>query len=52
MIPYFLQAISSTERQRSAYKKELKEYKVRENRLLNDYGELEEENCNLQKQVL
>ncbi|CAM9905123.1 unnamed protein product [Lampetra fluviatilis] len=39
------------ERQRSCLRDEIKQYKVRESRLLQDYGELEEENISLQKQA-
>ncbi|KAL4225830.1 hypothetical protein ACF0H5_013819 [Mactra antiquata] len=39
------------EDQRRQLKSELKEYKIRENRNINDYSELEEENISLQKQV-
>ena len=47
-----LQQKSDTlEEQRRQLKSELKEYKIRENRNIMDYAELEEENCSLQKQV-
>lgn len=47
-----LQQKSETlEEQRRQLKSELKEYKIRENRNIMDYAELEEENCSLQKQV-
>ena len=39
------------EDQRRQLKSELKEFKIRENRNILDYSELEEENCSLQKQV-
>lgn len=39
------------EDQRRQLKSELKEYKIRENRNIADYSELEEENISLQKQV-
>mgnify|MGYP000337871015 CR=1 FL=1 len=39
------------EDQRRQLKSELKEYKIRENRNISDYSELEEENITLQKQV-
>ena len=39
------------EQQRSTMRKEVKELRWREARLLSDYSELEEENCSLQKQV-
>lgn len=39
------------EDQRRQLKSELKEYKIRENRNISDYSELEEENISLQKQV-
>lgn len=39
------------ELQRTRLHDEIREYKVRESRLLQDYSELEEENIGLQKQV-
>lgn len=39
------------ELQRSQLRDDIREYKVREARLLQDYSELEEENISLQKQV-
>lgn len=45
------QATESLENQKKALKDELRELKLREQRLLNDYTELEEENITLQKQV-
>lgn len=39
------------ELQRSQMRDDIREYKVRETRLLQDYSELEEENISLQKQV-
>lgn len=39
------------ELQRSQLRDDIKEYKFRESRLLQDYTELEEENISLQKQV-
>ncbi|XP_061730274.1 protein bicaudal D homolog 2 [Nerophis ophidion] len=39
------------ELQRSQLRDDIREYKVRESRLLQDYSELEEENISLQKQV-
>lgn len=41
----------SLEEQRRQIKNEIREYKIRENRNLVDYAELEDENINLQKQV-
>lgn len=40
------------ELQRNQLRDDIKEYKFRETRLLQDYTELEEENISLQKQVL
>lgn len=40
------------ELQRSRMREEIREYKFRESRLLQDYTELEEENISLQKLVL
>lgn len=42
---------SGTDAERMRLKSELKELKFREQRMLNDYSELEEENISLQKQV-
>lgn len=39
------------ELQRTRLRDDIREYKVRESRLLQDYSELEEENIGLQKQV-
>lgn len=39
------------ELQRSRMREEIREYKFREGRMLQDYTELEEENISLQKQV-
>lgn len=39
------------ELQRGQLRDDIREYKVREARLLQDYSELEEENISLQKQV-
>ena len=39
------------EAQRKQLRHELREYKIRENRNLGDYAELEDENISLQKQV-
>ena len=43
--------VEVTEAQRQQLKHENREYKVRENRNLVDYAELEEENISLQKTV-
>lgn len=48
---YLLQANEMLELQRSRMREEIKEYKFRETRLLQDYTELEEENITLQKLV-
>lgn len=39
------------ELQRGQLRSDIREYKVREARLLQDYSELEEENISMQKQV-
>ncbi|XP_052779957.1 protein bicaudal D-like isoform X3 [Mya arenaria] len=44
--------VDQLEDQRRQLKSELKEFKIRENRNMIDYSELEEENITLQKQVL
>ena len=46
------QQAESLENTRKNLKKEIKEFKVREHRNMQDYSELEEENISLQKQVL
>lgn len=46
-----LQSNEMLELQRSRMREEIKEYKFRETRLLQDYTELEEENITLQKLV-
>lgn len=46
-----VQANEMLELQRSRMREEIKEYKFRETRLLQDYTELEEENITLQKLV-
>lgn len=46
-----LQSNETLELQRSRMREEIKEYKFRETRLLQDYTELEEENITLQKLV-
>lgn len=45
------QQMEALELQRKQLRNEMKEYKIRENRNLADYTELEDENINLQKQV-
>lgn len=45
------QQMEALELQRKQLRNEIKEYKIRENRNLADYAELEDENINLQKQV-
>lgn len=47
----FFQANQNVEIQRARLRDDIKEYKFREARLLQDYTELEEENICLQKQV-
>ncbi|CAH1264662.1 BICD1 [Branchiostoma lanceolatum] len=47
----YCQAIETLEKQRKGLRDEIKEYKFREARLMQDYGELEDENISLQKQV-
>ncbi|XP_041348589.1 protein bicaudal D-like isoform X3 [Gigantopelta aegis] len=46
-----VQNLDSCQAQRQQLKHEIKEYKIRENRNLTDYAELEDENISLQKQV-
>lgn len=46
-----VQASELAELQRGQLRDDMREYKVREARLLQDYSELEEENISLQKQV-
>lgn len=46
-----LQINQNVEIQRGRLRDDIKEYKFREARLLQDYSELEEENISLQKQV-
>lgn len=46
-----LQGSELAELQRGQLRDDIREYKVREARLLQDYSELEEENISLQKQV-
>lgn len=47
----FWQINQNVELQRGRLRDDIKEYKFREARLLQDYSELEEENISLQKQV-
>lgn len=49
--PLALQSSQMVELQRNQLRDDIKEYKFRESRLLQDYTELEEENISLQKQV-
>lgn len=49
--PAVLQSSELVELQRAQLRDDIREYKVREARLLQDYSELEEENISLQKQV-
>lgn len=49
--PLALQNGQMVELQRNQLRDDIKEYKFREARLLQDYTELEEENISLQKQV-
>lgn len=48
----FAERLQEAEYERVALRKDIREYKQRESRILSDYSELEEENINLQKQVL
>lgn len=48
---WFFQNSQMVEFQRNQLRDDIKEYKFRESRLLQDYTELEEENISLQKQV-
>lgn len=47
-----MQSSELAELQRCQLRDDIREFKVREGRLLQDYSELEEENISLQKQVL
>lgn len=51
MLVHVLQINQNVEIQRGRLRDDIKEYKFRESRLLQDYTELEEENICLQKQV-
>lgn len=46
-----MQSSELEEMKRSQLRDDIREYKVREARLLQDYSELEEENISLQKQA-
>lgn len=46
------QTAESLDSQKRQLREELKDFKLREQRLLNDYSELEEENISLQKTVI
>lgn len=48
---FLFQSSELAELQRGQLRDDIREYKVREARLLQDYSELEEENISLQKQV-
>lgn len=50
-LPSSWQINQNVELQRGRLRDDIKEYKFREARLLQDYSELEEENISLQKQV-
>lgn len=50
-LPSSRQINQNVETQRGRLRDDIKEYKFREARLLQDYSELEEENISLQKQV-
>ena len=50
-LPSSWQINQNVEIQRGRLRDDIKEYKFREARLLQDYSELEEENISLQKQV-
>lgn len=52
LLLFFCQSNQTFDLQRVGMRKEVKELKWREARLLSDYSELEEENCSLQKQVV
>jgi len=41
-----------SEKERVAYKTELRELKARESQIMGDYAELEDENISLQKQLM
>jgi len=46
------QQFEECEKERVAYKTELREMKTRESRVMGDYAELEDENIVLQKQLM
>ena len=48
----FAERLEEAENERVSLRKDIREFKQRESRILSDYSELEEENINLQKQVL
>lgn len=48
---FLFQSSELAELQRGQLRDDIREYKVREARLLQDYSELEEENISLQKQA-
>lgn len=48
----FAERLEEAENEKVSLRKDIREFKQRESRILNDYSELEEENINLQKQVL
>ena len=48
----FAERLEEAENERISLRKDIREFKQRESRILSDYSELEEENINLQKQVL
>lgn len=48
----FAERLEEAENERISLRKDIREFKQRESRILGDYSELEEENINLQKQIL
>lgn len=48
----FVDRLEQAENEKVSLRKDIREFKQRESRILNDYSDLEEENICLQKQVL
>ena len=48
----FVDRLEEAENEKVSLRKDIREFKQRESRILSDYSDLEEENINLQKQVL
>lgn len=48
----FAERLEEAENEKISLRRDIREFKQRESRILNDYSELEEENIHLQKQLL